>query len=195
MARVLYGAGLRLLECARLRVKEVDLTTRTLLIRDGKGRKDRPAVLPETLLEPIARQLEAVADQHRADLEAGSGWVELPDAFGAKSPNAGRELPWQWLFPATRHYRHAATGQMRRHHLHESVVQKAVRAAARRSPVAKRVTTHTFRHSFATHLLERGTDIRTIQELLGHARVKTTMIYTHVLNRGPLGIRSPLDDL
>jgi integron integrase len=195
MAKLLYGAGLRLLECARLRVKDVDLASRTLLVREAKGDKDRHAVLPASLVAPLEAQLERVRDLHARDLEDGAGWVELPHAFAQKSPRAGHELRWQWVFPATRPYRERATGQRRRHHLHETVLQKAVRAAAERAGLTKRVTTHTFRHSFATHLLERGTDIRTIQELLGHASIQTTMVYTHVLNRGPLGVRSPLDDL
>ena len=195
MARLLYGAGLRLLECARLRVKDVDLGARTLLIREGKGQKDRPAVLPASLLEPLRTQITRVRTQHQRDLTQNAGWVELPFAFDRKSPQAGRQLPWQWVFPATRTYFHPDSHQRRRHHLHETVLQRAVRTAAQQTGIPKRITTHTFRHSFATHLLERGTDIRTIQELLGHASVKTTMIYTHVLNRGPLGISSPLDDL
>ena len=160
MARLLYGAGMRLLECACLRVKDVHLETQTLMIRQAKGRKDRPAVIPQSLLAPLGQQLATAARVHAEDLALGAGWVELPDALARKYPNAGRELPWQWLFPATRTYLHPATGHTRRHHLHESVLQKAVRAAALRSGVNKRVTTHTFRHSFATHLLERGTDIR-----------------------------------
>jgi len=200
MARILYGAGLRLLECARLRVKDVDLAARTLLIREAKGDKDRRAVLPGVLVAPLEEQLARVRELHASDRRihdegAGAGWVELPRAFAQKSPQAGRELRWQWVFPATRTYRERSTGQLRRHHLHETVLQKAVRRAAERAGITKRVTTHTFRHSFATHLLERGTDIRTIQELLGHASIQTTMVYTHVLNRGPLGVRSPLDDL
>jgi integron integrase len=195
MARLLYGAGLRLLECARLRLKDIDLEKHTLLIHEGKGRKDRPAVLPASLAAPIQEQLLRVRLQHAQDLEAGAGWVELPHALARKSPRAGRSLSWQWLFPATRTYLHSPTGERRRHHLHETVLQRAVRDAAAKAQLTKRVTTHTFRHSFATHLLERGTDIRTIQELLGHASITTTMIYTHVLNRGPQGITSPLDDL
>lgn len=195
MASLLYGAGLRLAECARLRIKDVDLVTRTLTVREGKGQKDRPAVVPKTMIALLREQVERVNLQHAQDLERGAGWVELPNAFARKSPQAGREFAWHWLFPATRTYFHRPTGQRRRHHLHETVLQKAVRAAALATGIPKRITTHTFRHSFATHLLERGTDIRTIQELLGHSSVSTTMIYTHVLNRGPLGVTSPLDDL
>ena len=195
IAQLLYGSGLRLLESCRLRIKDLDLETRTLIVRDGKGQKDRPAVIPAALVESLRVQLGTVSEQHQRDLKAGHGWVELPGALARKSPALGHSLAWQWLFPATRTYLHRPTGQRRRHHLHETVIGRAVRQAASKARVPKRVTTHTFRHSFATHLLERGTDIRTIQELLGHASVTTTMIYTHVLNRGPLGITSPLDEI
>lgn len=195
MARLLYGAGLRLTECARLRIKDINFETNSLTIQQGKGRKDRPAVLPRTLVTLIEQQVAQVRTLHSQDRNQNAGWVELPNAFALKSPNAGREFPWQWLFPATRTYHHVETNQTRRHHLHQTVLQKSVKAAAQSAALNKRITTHTFRHSFATHLLERGTDIRTIQELLGHASIKTTMMYIHVLNRGPLGIISPLDQL
>jgi len=195
MARLLYGAGLRLSECARLRIKDINFETRTLTVQQGKGGKDRAAVLPASLAAKVEEQMRWVKVQHQADIAAGAGWVELPNAFQRKSPQAGRQLPWQWLFPATRKYHHAETQQERRHHLHPTVLQKAVSNAACNAQLNKRITTHTFRHSFATHLLERGTDIRTIQELLGHASITTTMVYIHVLNRGPLGIVSPLDEL
>src|SRR6266700_5733398 len=152
-------------------------------------------MLPAAIKADLLRHLEAVRDQHQRDLQAGAGWVELPGALARKYPNAGREWPWQWVFPATRIYVERQTGQRRRHHLHESVLQRAVRAAALRAGITKRVSCHTFRHSFATHLLDDGHDIRTVQELLGHRDVRTTMIYTHVLNRGPGAVRSPADRL
>lgn len=195
IARLLYGAGVRLGEACKLRIKDIDLSASLLNIRDTKSRKDRVAVLPQSLIEPIRQQIAKVNAMHDQDIERGAGWVEIPSAFHRKSPNAGRQFAWQWLFPATRTYVHRETNQRRRHHLHETVIQKAVRQAARAAQIPKHVTTHTFRHSFATHLLDRGTDIRTIQELLGHANVSTTMIYTHILNRGPMGVTSPLDDL
>jgi integron integrase len=195
MASLLYGAGLRLLECAELRVKDVDLATRELRVRDGKGRKDRVTMIPARLIAPLSEQIARVRRRHEADLGVGDGWVALPDALMRKYPNAGRELAWQWLFPATRTYLDPTSGQRRRHHLHESVLQKAVKEAVRRAGLTKPATCHTLRHAFATHLLEAGYDIRTIQELLGHSDVSTTMIYTHVLNRGGRGVRSPLDDL
>jgi integron integrase len=195
MSRLMYGAGLRLAECTSLRIKDLALERREIRIRDGKGRKDRVAPLPRILIDPIARHLDAVRDQHRADLQLGAGFVELPDGLARKYPNAPREWPWQWLFPATRGYIHPATGQRRRHHLHDTVVQRAVRRAALAAGLSKPVSPHTLRHCFATHLLEAGYDIRTIQELLGHRDVATTMIYTHVLNRGALGVESPLDRL
>jgi integron integrase len=193
MASVLYGAGLRLLECCRLRVKDVDLERHEIRIRDGKGRKDRVTVLPESLVEPLREQVARVRRQHAEDVQHGAGHVELPDALSRKFPGASRELPWQWVFPATRLYRDPSTGERRRHHLHETVLQRAVKNAASRAALTKRATCHSLRHSFATHLLESGYDIRTIQELLGHRDVATTMIYTHVLNRGGRGVRSPLD--
>ncbi len=195
MATLLYGAGLRVLECCRLRVKDVDFAANQIIVREGKRDKDRVTLLPHSAKMDLARHLEMVRSQHQRDLERSAGWVELPMALGRKYPNAGRELAWQWVFPATRYYVHAETGQRRRHHLHESVLQKGVREAARRAGVAKPASCHTFRHSFATHLLEDGYDIRTVQELLGHTDVSTTMIYTHVLNRGPNGVRSPADRL
>ena len=193
MAQLLYGSGLRVLECARLRVKDVDFAAGHLLVRDTKGQKDRIALLPLQIRGPLREHLRGVQEQHRADLGAGAGHVELPNALARKYPNASREWPWQWVFPATRTYWHPETRQRRRHHLHESVLQRAFREAVRAVGLTKPATCHTLRHSFATHLLEAGYDIRTIQELLGHSDVATTMVYTHVLNRGPFGVRSPLD--
>ncbi len=195
MASLLYGSGMRLLECARLRIKDVDFTRSEITVRDGKGRKDRVTMLPARLQGPIAEHIARVRLQHDRDIRRGRGSVALPDALSRKYPNASREWPWQWVFPATRFYKDSETGEYRRHHLHESVLQRAVKEAVRSAGVAKRASCHTLRHSFATHLLEKGYDIRTIQELLGHSDVSTTMIYTHVLNRGGRGVRSPLDDM
>jgi integron integrase len=193
MAFLLYGAGLRLLECCRLRVKDVDLETNQIVVRDGKGKRDRVTMLPAAVKLDLIRHIDRVRQQHEQDLLRGAGWVELPSALGRKYPNAGRGWGWQWVFPATRPYLEPLTGQRRRHHLHESVLQRAVKDAVRAAAIPKPASCHSFRHSFATHLLEDGQDIRTVQELLGHQDVSTTMIYTHVLNRGPAGVRSPAD--
>jgi integron integrase len=195
MVVLLYGSGLRLLECARLRVKDVDFAEHQIVVRAGKGARDRATLLPAAVEPVLHRHLERVRQQHDRDLRIGAGWVEVPHALGRKYPSAGREWAWQWVFPATRIYREPVTGQRRRHHLHETVVQKAVRCAVREAGLSKPASCHTFRHCFATHLLEDGYDIRTVQQLLGHRDVRTTMIYTHVLNRGPAAVRSPLDAL
>ncbi len=193
MASLLYGAGLRVLECARLRVKDVDFELREIVVRDGKGRKDRVTLLPDSLRVPLGEHLEQVRRQHQSDLSRGRGGVELPTALERKYPRSAWQWGWQWIFPATRFYGDPLTGRRRRHHLHESVLQKAIKTAVLAAGISKPATCHTLRHSFATHLLEDGYDIRTIQELLGHRDVSTTMIYTHVLNRGGRGVRSPLD--
>lgn len=195
VVRLLYGSGLRLLEVLRLRVKDLDFGLNEIRIRSGKGNRDRVTMLPTSLRAPLTEHLQVVRRLHQADLGAGAGWVELPGALADKYPSAGRTWGWQWVFPATRRYQDPATGQQRRHHLHETVIQRAFRVAVQASGIPKAAHCHTLRHSFATHLLESGYDIRTVQELLGHRDVSTTMIYTHVLNRGRLGVRSPADSL
>ncbi len=195
VTKLLYGAGLRLLEGLRLRIKDVDFAGGEIIGREGKGGRERRTMLPVSVQQELARHLERVLDRHELDLRRGAGRVELPGALARKYPNAGREWLWQGVFPATRIYTDRDSGEWRRHNLHETVVQRAVRQAGIVAQVSKRVTCHTFRHSFATHLIESGYDIRAVQQLLGHRDVSTTMIYTHVLNRGGLGVVSPADRL
>jgi integron integrase len=193
IAMLLYGAGLRLLECLTLRVKDIDLDRGEIQLRNTKGGVGRVTVLPKSLTEPLTRHLATVRRLHQRDVAAGAGEVTLPWALDRKYPKAAREWAWQWVFPAARRYAERETGVMRRHHLHESAVQRAIKTAVRQAGIPKPASCHTLRHSFATHLLESGHDIRTIQQLLGHRNVSTTMIYTHVLNKGGLGVRSPAD--
>ena len=195
VATLLYGTGMRLMEGLRLRVKDVELERRELVVRDGKGGKDRVTVLPENLLLPLQTQLALAKSMHDADLRAGLGSVWMPDALAVKYPSAAKSWGWHWVFPSPAVSTDPRTGQTQRHHLHEQSIQRAVSLAAKRAGIDKPCSPHVLRHSFATHLLQAGYDIRTVQELLGHADVKTTMIYTHVMNRGGRGVRSPLDQL
>ncbi|HXH13343.1 MAG TPA: integron integrase [Alphaproteobacteria bacterium] len=193
MAKLLYGSGLRLMECLRLRVKDLDFAQRQIIVRDGKGLEDRVTMLPESLIIPLQEHLAHVKRIHAQDVAHGVAPVYLPSALARKYPHAGRLWIWQYVFPSDRLSKDPRTGILRRHHMSESTLQKAVSQAGRSAGLNKRVGCHTLRHSFATHLLQQGYDIRTVQELLGHKDVKTTMIYTHVLNRGGMGVRSPLD--
>jgi integron integrase len=195
VCRLLYGSGLRLLECLRMRVKDIDLERNEICVRDGKGQKDRITVLPASCRAPLLDHLERVRERHRRDLACGLGRAPLPDALARKYANADAEWCWQYVFPASSHYTDGRSGLRHRHHLHETVVQKAVAQAVRRAGINKRATPHTLRHSFATELIRAGYDIRTVQELLGHQDVSTTMIYTHVLNRGGKTVQSPADRL
>ncbi len=195
MVSLLYGSGLRLQECLRLRVKDVDFEYKQLIIRDAKGSKDRVTVLPDRLIIPLKEHLVKVKKLHERDLQAGHGSVEMPDALARKYPNAQCEFAWQWVFPAPNISTDPKTGIRRRHHQGTWTLQRAVRQAIKKARITKHANCHNFRHSFATHLLEDGYDIRTIQELLGHKDVSTTMVYTHVLNKGSLGVRSPTDQL
>jgi integron integrase len=193
MASLLYGAGLRLMECVRLRIKDVDFAQSQIIVREGKGQKDRVTMLPMLLVEPLHRQLERARVLHEMDLREGFGRVYLPHALMRKYPNADQEWGWQYVFPASKRSIDPRSGREQRHHVAETGLQKAVKVAIREAGITKPGSCHTLRHSFATHLLEAGYDIRTIQELLGHADVATTMIYTHVLNKGGKGVKSPLE--
>ena len=193
VAQLLYGSGLRISECLRLRIKQIDFAQQQLIVRDGKGGKDRVTILPRALVSPLRSQLSRTKRLYEADLKHGLGAVYLPHALERKYPDASRAWPWQWVFPSPQVSTDPRTGLQHRHHLTASGMRKAVERAAKLADLNKHVTPHTLRHSFATHLLEDGYDIRTVQDLLGHRHVQTTMIYTHVLNRGAMAVRSPLD--
>jgi len=195
MAKLLYGCGLRLMECLRFRVKDIDFELNQLIVRDGKGKKDRLTMLPEQLQPFLRSQLDKVKVIHEQDLKSDFGEVYLPYALARKYPQAGKDWIWQYVFPAERLSVDPRSDKIRRHHLGKSALQRAVKEVVRSAGLSKQVSPHTFRHSFLTHLLEAGYDIRTVQELLGHKYVSTTMIYTHVLNKGGMGVQSPLDML
>jgi integron integrase len=193
MASLMYGSGLRLSECLQLRVQELDFSRREIMVRNGKGARDRVTMLPGALVRPLEDHLRQVRETHERDLADGWGQVPLPDALDRKYPRAPEDWRWQWVFPQRKRWRNVRTGQEGRHHVDATILQRAVKEAVRRAGIVKQVGCHTFRHCFATHLLESGYDIRTIQELLGHRDVRTTMMYTHVLNKGGRGVRSPMD--
>jgi integron integrase len=195
MAKLLYGAGLRLTECLQLRVKDIDFRYKQIVVRDAKGDKDRVTMLPEKTIEPLKKHLEKVKQQHEQDIKKGFGMVYLPDALERKYRNANKEWSWQYVFPATQISTDPRTKVRRRHHIYETVLQKAVKVAIQKAGITKQASCHTFRHSFATHLLENGYDIRTIQELMGHKNLEMTMIYTHVMNKGARGVKSPADGI
>lgn len=194
-SRLMYGTGLRLMECLNLRIQDIDFERNEILVRNGKGAKDRVTMLPETLKNPLQEHLERVKTLHQTDIKEGWGRVPLPGALDRKLTNGSTDWCWQWVFPQSRRWKNPETGEEGRYHMDETVLQRSVHEAVLKAGLAKRASCHTFRHSFATHLIESGYDIRTVQELLGHSDVKTTMIYTHVLNKGPSGVRSPLDNL
>lgn len=194
MVQVMYGGGLRLMECLRLRIKDIDFENHRIIVYDGKGGDDRVTMLPDSIIKPLKEQIQYVKTLHQKDLNDGYGAVSMPYALDKKFPTANKEFIWQYIFPASTLYTDPTTGKTSRHHIHETALQRSIREAANAIKLQKRVTPHTFRHSFATHLLQAGYDIRTVQELLGHKDVKTTMIYTHVLQRGANAVKSPLDN-